>query len=513
MTASGKTLVFLKLIQRTLERGKTALVLVPEISLTPQMIRRLKQTFGGRVAVQHSALNHTERLLQWQMIQAGGADIVVGTRSAVFAPLKNIGLIVLDEEQEHTYRSESAPRFDAREVAKRRAVDHGALVLFASATPSVESYQAALEGRYTLYKLTRRYAGQPLPAVEMVDMRAELAAGNSGSISAALAGRIRQTLARGEQAILLLNRRGYKTVGMCSGCGQVIKCSSCSVPMVYHKSENKLLCHYCGKAISPVPTVCPECGGKVRYTGFGTQRVEEELAELFPDARVLRMDQDSTSQKNAHENMLAAFARGEYDIMLGTQMVAKGLDFEKVTLVGVLGIDSLLFSQGFRAVENVFSLVTQVIGRSGRAGAAGRALIQTMDPENSTLNLAAAQNYEAFFDQEIMFRKICLYPPFCSVCIAAFSGADENRTMQAAARFARLLGTEASAHPGMPLRILGPAPMNIVMVKDRYRYKLTIKCRNDRAFRQVLGKVLAAYSDEGLPSKASVTLDFNSDGD
>lgn len=513
VTASGKTLVFLKLIQRTLELGKTALVLVPEISLTPQMIRRLKQTFGGRVAVQHSALNHTERLLQWQMIQAGGADIVVGTRSAVFAPLKNIGLIVLDEEQEHTYRSESAPRFDAREVAKRRAVDHGALVLFASATPSVESYQAALEGRYTLYKLTRRYAGQPLPAVEMVDMRAELAAGNSGSISTALAGRIRQTLTRGEQAILLLNRRGYKTVGMCSGCGQVIKCSSCSVPMVYHKSENKLLCHYCGKAISPVPTLCPECGGKVRYTGFGTQRVEEELAELFPDARVLRMDQDSTSQKNAHENMLAAFARGEYDIMLGTQMVAKGLDFEKVTLVGVLGIDSLLFSQGFRAVENVFSLVTQVIGRSGRAGAAGRALIQTMDPENSTLNLAAAQNYEAFFDQEIMFRKICLYPPFCSVCIAAFSGADENRTMQAAARFARLLGTEASAHPGMPLRILGPAPMNIVMVKDRYRYKLTIKCRNDRAFRQVLGRVLAAYSDEGLPSKASVTLDFNSDGD
>ncbi len=513
VTASGKTLVFLKLIEQALAKGRTALVLVPEISLTPQMIRRLKRTFGARVAVQHSALNHTERLLQWQMIQQGGADIVVGTRSAVFAPLKNIGVIILDEEQEHTYRSESAPRFDAREVAKRRAVDHNALVLFASATPSVESYQAAMEGRYTLYKLTQRYTSQPLPQVDMVDMRAELAAGNPGSISAALAGHIRENLAKGEQTILLLNRRGYRTVGMCSDCGQVLKCDSCSVPMVYHKSENKLLCHYCGKTIMPVPTVCPECGGKLRYTGFGTQRVEEELAQLFPQARVLRMDQDSTSQKNAHEKMLSQFARGEYDIMLGTQMVAKGLDFEKVTLVGVLGIDSLLFSQGFRAFENVFSLVTQVIGRCGRAGKTGRALIQTMDPDNPTLNLAAAQDYEAFFDQEIVFRKICLYPPFCSVCIAAFSGEDEAKTMRAAVRFAQLLGEEAQKAKGMPLRILGPAPMNIVMVKKRYRYKLTIKCRNDRAFRQVMGQVLARYSQEGLPGKAAVTLDFNSDGD
>ncbi len=513
VTASGKTLVFLKLIERALQQGKTALVLVPEISLTPQMIRRLKQTFGSRVAVQHSALSHTERLLQWQMIQQGGADIVVGTRSAVFAPLRNIGIIILDEEQEHTYRSESAPRFDAREVAKRRVVNHNALVLFASATPSVESYQAACEGRYTLYKLTQRYTSQPLPSVEMVDMRAELASGNAGSISVALAGHIRQNLKEGNQTILLLNRRGYKTVGMCSDCGQVLKCDSCSVPMVYHKSENKLLCHYCGKTISPIPQVCPECGGKLRYTGFGTQRVEEELAQLFPTARVLRMDQDSTNQKNAHERMLAEFARGDYDIMLGTQMVAKGLDFEKVTLVGVLGIDSLLFSQGFRAFENVFSLVTQVIGRGGRAGKAGHALIQTMDPQNPTLNLAAAQDYEAFFAQEIMFRKICLYPPFCSVCIAAFSGEDEAKTMQAAVRFAQILGEQAKKVPGMPLRILGPAPMNVVMVKKRYRYKLTIKCRNDRAFRKVLGQVLAQYSDEGLPSKSTVTLDFNSDGD
>ena len=513
VTASGKTLVFLKLIERALQIGKTALILVPEISLTPQMIRRLKQTFGTRVAVQHSALNHTERLLQWQMIQQGGADIVVGTRSAIFAPLKNIGVIILDEEQEHTYRSESAPRFDAREVAKRRAVDHKAMVLFASATPSVESYQAAQEGRYTLYKLTQRYAKQPLPSVEIVDMRTELAAGNPGNISAPLAQRIRENLAQKKQTILLLNRRGYKTVGMCSDCGKALKCDSCSVPMVYHKSQNKLLCHYCGKSISPVPTICPDCGGRIRYTGFGTQRVEEELTQLFPNARVLRMDQDSTGQKNAHETMLSEFAQGKYDIMLGTQMVAKGLDFEKVTLVGVLGIDSLLLSQGFRAVENVFSLVTQVIGRGGRSGEPGHAIIQTIDPENSTLHLAASQNYEDFFNQEIIFRKICLYPPFCSVCIAAFSGENETKTLNAATRFAQLLAMQAQKVQGMPLRILGPAPMNVVMVKNRYRYKLTIKCRNDKTFRQVLGQVLALYSEEGLPAKAAVTLDFNSDGD
>ena len=513
VTASGKTLVFLKLIQRCLELGRTALVLVPEISLTPQMIRRLKASFGERVAVQHSALNHTERLLQWRMIQTGGADIVVGTRSAVFAPLSNIGLIVVDEEQEHTYQSENAPRFDARQVAKRRAADHNALVLFASATPSVESYQAALDGRYTLYKLTKRYASQPLPTVELVDMRAELAAGNPASISAPLAEHIRQTLAAKRQTILLLNRRGYRTVGMCTECGKAVKCGSCSVPMVYHKAEQKLLCHYCGHTISPVPTKCPECGGKLRYTGFGTQRVEEELAELFPDARVLRMDQDSTGQKNAHDRMLARFAAGDYDIMLGTQMVAKGLDFEKVTLVGVLGVDSLLFSQGFRAYENVFSLVTQVIGRGGRASEPGHAVIQTVDPGNPVLNLAASQNYEAFFAQEIAFRKMCLYPPFCAVCIAAFSGEKDGETLAAAARFGALLTQRARQQPNMPLRLLGPAPMNVVLIKDRYRYKLTIKCRNDKAFRALLADVMQDYSAEGLPAKAAVTLDFNSDGD
>ena len=292
VTGSGKTLVFLQLIRRTLELGRQALILVPEISLTPQMIRRLKDTFGARVAVQHSALSNTERLVQWQMIQQGGADIVVGTRSAIFAPLQNLGLIILDEEQEHTYRSESAPRYAAHDVAKARAAQHRALLLFASATPSIETFQAARMGRYQLVRLAHRYEGRPLPTVELVDMRQELAKGNPGEISLPLAKAIGENLEAGRQTILLLNRRGYRTVAQCADCGKVLKCTSCSVPMVYHKAQNRLLCHYCGRTIAPPPTACPECGGPLRYTGFGTQKLEEELAGLFPAARLLRMDQD-----------------------------------------------------------------------------------------------------------------------------------------------------------------------------------------------------------------------------
>ncbi|MCI2047111.1 MAG: primosomal protein N' [Faecalibacterium sp.] len=513
VTSSGKTLVFLKLIARCLALGKKALVLVPEIGLTPQMIYRLKAAFGKRVAVQHSALNHTERFLQWQMIQDGGADIVVGTRSAVFAPLENLGLIVIDEEQEHTYRSESAPRFSAHEVAHMRAAASGALLLLASATPSTETYQMAQSGRYQLVKLANRYGGNPLPSVEMVDMRAELAAGNPGDISRRMADAIRENLAAKKQTILLLNRRGYQTVALCEDCGQVLKCEKCSVPMVYHKAAGELLCHYCGSTIRPVPKICPKCGGRLLYTGFGTQKAEEELTALFPTARVLRMDQDSTAAKDAHERLLARFARHEYDILLGTQMVAKGLDFEDVTLVGVLGIDSLLFAQGFRACENVFSLITQVVGRGGRAESPGHAVIQTVDPNNPVLALAAAQDYDAFFAQEIQFRKLGLYPPFCHICMAGFSGPDEAAVAAAALRFSQLLAARAAEKPDVPLRVLGPAPCSIAKINDRYRYKLTVKCRGDRTFRDLMRSVLAAYEAEKLPAKAGVILDLHSDGD
>ena len=481
VTGSGKTLVFLKLIERCLQLGRKALVLVPEISLTPQMILRLKSQFGRRVAVQHSALNHTERLLQWQMIQDGGADIVVGTRSAIFSPLENIGLVIIDEEQEHTYRSESAPRYSAHEVARQRAAENGALLLLAS--------------------------------VQIVDMREELASGNPREISLALEDAIRRNLEAHKQTILLLNRRGYQTVAQCEDCREVLKCPKCSVPMVYHKASHKLLCHYCGSQLDPPPKNCPACGGKLQYRGFGTQKAEEELAKLFPEARILRMDQDSTAAKDAHEKLLARFADHEYDIMVGTQMVAKGLDFEDVTLVGVLGIDSLLFAQGFRAYETVFSLITQVVGRSGRAKDPGFAIIQTTDPDNPVLNLAAAQDYDAFFEQEIAYRRLGLYPPFCGLCVIGFAGGKEIEVARAAARFSALLGQQAARQPDLPLRVLGPTPGNIEKINDTYRYKLTVKCRNDRRFRDLVRETLGLYEQEKLPSKASVVVDLHSDGD
>ena len=513
VTGSGKTLVFLKLIEHCLQMGRRALVLVPEISLTPQMILRLKSQFGKRVAVQHSALNHTERLLQWQMIQDGGADIVVGTRSAIFSPLENIGLVIIDEEQEHTYRSESAPRYSAHEVARQRAAENGALLLLASATPSTESYYAAQHGRTQLVRLTKRYGGNPLPKVQIVDMRAELASGNPREISLAMEDAIRRNLEAGKQTILLLNRRGYQTVAQCEDCREVLKCQKCSVPMVYHKSAHKLLCHYCGSQLDPPPARCPACGGKLQYRGFGTQKAEEELAKLFPEARILRMDQDTTAAKDAHEKLLAKFARHEYDIMVGTQMVAKGLDFEDVTLVGVLGIDSLLFAQGFRAYETVFSLVTQVVGRSGRAKDPGFAIIQTTDPDNPVLNLAAAQDYDAFFEQEIAYRKLGLYPPFCGLCVVGFAGPKESEVARASARFAALLGRQAAKQPDLPLRVLGPTPGSIEKINDSYRYKLTVKCRNDRRFRDLIRETLTLYEQEKLPGKATVVVDLHSDGD
>ena len=513
VTGSGKTLVFLKLIEHCLQMGRRALVLVPEISLTPQMILRLKSQFGKRVAVQHSALNHTERLLQWQMIQDGGADIVVGTRSAIFSPLENIGLVIIDEEQEHTYRSESAPRYSAHEVARQRAAENGALLLLASATPSTESYYAAQHGRTQLVRLTKRYGGNPLPKVQIVDMRAELASGNPREISLAMEDAIRHNLEAGKQTILLLNRRGYQTVAQCEDCREVLKCPKCSVPMVYHKSAHKLLCHYCGSQLDPPPARCPACGGKLQYRGFGTQKAEEELAKLFPEARILRMDQDTTAAKDAHEKLLAKFAWHEYDIMVGTQMVAKGLDFEDVTLVGVLGIDSLLFAQGFRAYETVFSLVTQVVGRSGRAKDPGFAIIQTTDPDNPVLNLAAVQDYDAFFEQEIAYRKLGLYPPFCGLCVVGFAGPKESEVARASARFAALLGRQAAKQPDLPLRVLGPTPGSIEKINDSYRYKLTVKCRNDRRFRNLIRETLTLYEQEKLPGKATVVVDLHSDGD
>ncbi len=513
VTASGKTVVFIRLIQETLRLGRQALVLVPEIGLTPQMVKQLRAAFGNDVAIQHSALSHTERLLQWNEIQKGKANIVVGTRSAVFAPLSNIGLIIIDEEHERTYHSESSPRYHAHEIAKLRAASHNALLLLASATPSVESYYAAKNGRYELYELTERFSNRPLPSVELVNMRQELMEGNPTELSNRMRVEIAENLKRGEQTILLLNRRGYQTVAMCTECKEVVKCGSCSVPMVYHKAQEKLLCHYCGKVVSPPPQVCPVCGGALRYTGFGTQKIEEELEKAFPQAKILRMDQDTTAKKDAHEMLFRKFSQDNYDILLGTQMVAKGLDFPKVSLVGVLGIDQMLFAQGYRANETVFSLVTQVVGRSGRAQLPGRALIQTIDPDNHVLQLASRQDYPAFYEQEIRFRKLNLYPPFCGVCMVLFTGGKEQSVVQAAVRFSELIALAAQKQTAIPLRVLGPAPLQVAMVNHHYRYKLTIKCKPVRQFRDLMRNVLEMYAKEGLPQKATVALDMHSDAD
>ena len=513
VTGSGKTEVYMELIAKMQKAGRQAIVLIPEIALTYQTVLRFYNRFGDRVSILNSRMSPGERYDQFLRAKNGEIDVMIGPRSALFTPFANLGLIIIDEEQEHTYRSESAPRYSAHEVARQRAAENGALLLLASATPSTESFHAAQNGRTQLVRLTKRYGGNPLPSVQIVDMRAELAAGNPREISLALEDAIRRNLEAEKQTILLLNRRGYQTIAQCEDCREVLKCPKCSVPMVYHKSAHKVLCHYCGSQQEPPPTLCPACGGKLQYRGFGTQKAEEELAKLFPDARVLRMDQDSTAAKDAHEKLLAKFAAHEYDIMVGTQMVAKGLDFEDVTLVGVLGIDSLLFAQGFRAYENVFSLITQVVGRSGRAKEPGFAIIQTTDPDNPVLTLAAAQDYDAFYEQEIAYRKLGLYPPFCGLCIIGFAGAKENEVARAAARFSALLGQQAAKQPDLPLRILGPTPGSIEKINDTYRYKLTVKCRNDRRFRDLVRSTLALYEKEKLPSKASVVVDLHSDGD
>ncbi len=510
VTSSGKTIVFLRLVQETIKSGRQALILVPEISLTAQMIYTLKSYFGNSVAVQHSALSNTERLIQYNQIQNGKANVVVGTRSAIFAPLQNIGIIIIDEEQEHTYYSESSPRYSAHNIAKKRALTHKAMLLLASATPSVNSYYNAMQKKYSLVTISKRFNEMPLPGVKFVDMRSELAMGNAGALSGELVTELENIITDKKQAILLLNRRGYKTIGMCTSCSTALKCSSCSVPMVYHKQANKLLCHYCSRFISPVPSVCPDCGGKLNYTGFGTQRVQEELEEKLPGVRVLRMDADSTQRKNSHEKMLAKFRKGDYDVMLGTHMVAKGLDFEKVTLVGVLGIDQMLFAQGYKAFETAFSLITQVVGRSGRANAAGRAIIQTVDVEHPILKLAAKQDYISFYKQEIKFRKLNLYPPYCTICTVGFTGEDQHSVFNSAVVFGDIIKKETIKNKNLPIRVLGPAPMNVVFINNKYRYKLTVKCRNNDQFRKMLHSCILKYNNSEIQKKAGIFIDMNS---
>lgn len=513
VTGSGKTEVFLKLIAHVVAQGQSAVVLVPEISLTAQAVASFHKRFGSRVAVLHSGLSLGERCDEWRRIHTGGADIVVGTRSAVFAPVKNLGLIVIDEEQEHTYKSDKSPRYHARDVALARAAYNKATLLMASATPSIESYYAAQSGKYRLVTLESRFNNTLLPDVEIIDMRDAANASAYPALSAVLLEELHDNLSRGEQSILLLNRRGHSTLVRCSECGSVAECPNCSVALTYHHANDSLICHYCGYARPAKETAaeCASCGSKlVRYAGIGTQKLEEELTVLFPDARILRVDMDTTMSKFSHEKLFGAFASGEYDIMLGTQMVAKGLNFPNVTLVGVLQPDQSLFAGDYRSFERTFSLLTQVVGRGGRGEKRGRACIQTYVPDNPVIMLSAQQSYPAFYAQEISQRKMHLYPPFCTLCGVGFSAETLPAVRAAAERFAEKFKEKAkSDYPDLPVRLLGPSPAEIPRAANKYRYQMIIKCRNDRRTRELLRGLLGWFVSE--IKKVGIFIDMHYD--
>lgn len=510
VTGSGKTQVFLRLIQDVVADGRGVIVMVPEISLTPQTVALFHQQYGSAVAVFHSGLSLGERLDEWKRVRNGQASIVVGTRSSVFAPLQKLGLIVMDEEQEATYKSESAPRYHAREVAKFRCAYHKALLLLCSATPSVESAYLAQRGRYAMYSLPSRYGPAQLPQVTVVDMNQDLLEGNTTVFSHTLQDALTETLEKGEQAILLLNRRGYHTFATCKSCGEVVSCPNCSISLTYHAANHRLMCHYCGYSI-PASRRCPSCGqDSVRFSGAGTQRAEEQLAQLFPQARVLRLDTDTTMARFSYEKKLDAFERGEYDMIVGTQMVAKGLDFANVTLVGVLSADQSLYGDDFRSSERSFDLLTQVVGRSGRGAAVGRAIIQTFTPENPVIRLAAAQDYGTFYRGEIQFRQAMLYPPFADFILVGFVGQNEEQVCRASLFFMDLLRRLAETeYAGLPLRVLDPSPAIITKVSNKYRYKLLVKCRNDRRLREMFSRLLIEFSAERRFAQVTAFLDTN----
>ena len=504
VTGSGKTLVYIKLIESALSLGKTAIVLVPEIALTPQTVSIFSAHFGDSVAVLHSALGTGERFDEWKRVREGTVRVVVGTRSAVFAPLKNLGLIVIDEEQEHTYKSESSPRYHAREIAKYRVTRSSGLLLLASATPSIESMYAAKTGKYKLFSLRNRYNERDLPPVLIVDMKKELKAGNSGTISSTLQQELEKNLDSNEQSILFINRRGASTLVACGECGFTYKCRHCSVSMTYHNSNRRLLCHYCGFSM-PTPDNCPECSGKLNFIGAGTQKIELELLDIFPDVRIIRMDADTTTRKNSHDKLLSGFRRHEADILLGTQMVTKGLDFENVTLVGVLSADSSLYMSDYRAGEKTFSLITQVVGRSGRGEKPGRAVIQTFTPEHKVISLASKQDYEGFYESEILLRRALGSPPVRDLIALTATGTDENKVITSCKKIENALKNYFRGDS--KIRLLGPAPANVSKVSNKYRYRLLVNCENSKKVRDTIAHVIREFARDKMSRGVTVFAD------
>ena len=505
VTGSGKTQVFIKLIEKVVNSGKGVIVMVPEIALTPQTINVFYSYFGDTVAVFHSALSAGERIDEWKRVKNGEAKIAIGTRSAVFAPFQNLGLIVMDEEHEHTYKSEMTPRYHARDIAKFRCVKNDAFLLLSSATPSIESYKNAIDGKYTFVKLTERFGKAVLPEVKTVDI-----SDSKSIISNELYSEIEAVLEDKKQAILLMNRRGFNTFATCESCKTVVTCPNCSISLTYHNANNRLMCHYCGYSMNFTDT-CPTCNNKtIKYAGFGTQRIEDDIENIFPNARVLRMDADTTLAKYSYEDKLKAFSNGEYDILLGTQMVAKGLNFPKVTLVGVISIDQQLYNDDFRSSEKAFDLLTQVVGRSGRGDYKGKAVIQTALPDNDIITLASLQDYEGFFEMENIIRKAMVYPPYCDICSLMFMSENYMKCNTSASRFLeQIKSAVGDEYSDVKLNVLGPLQPKVAKINNKYRNVITIKCKNNKRFRSMISSLLTAFMKDKLNSGVTVTADIN----
>ena len=510
VTGSGKTAVYLKLIQSCLDAGRSAVLMVPEIALTPQLLSLLAAYFGDQVAVLHSSLPAGERYDQWKRIRSGEAKVVVGTRSAVFAPCVKPGLFILDEEQEHSYKSENTPRYAAKEVAFWRGIKENAMVLLGSATPSIETMYHAKAGDYRLYTLHNRYNGKALPGVEIVDMREELREGNDLSVSIPLLDAIRSTKDAGKQSLLFLNRRGNSRALVCVDCRKAPECPRCSARLTYHSANERLMCHYCGYS-QKVPVCCPECGGTLKPVGTGTQKVQQELQEMIPDITVDRMDTDTVSAVNTHEKILAHFQQEKVPVLVGTQMVAKGLNLSDVTLVGVLDADLSLYTDSYRGAETTFNMLTQVVGRAGRGDTPGRAMIQTMVPEHKVIRLAAEQDYEGFYDLEIGMRRIQNVPPFSDVTTVTFTGQDEAALMRGAAKFRDSLRAclQDPAYAKYDAAVLGPAPCAVPKINYNFRYRLTLRCPMDRPLRLLLAHLLRQFAQDKANRGISAYADIN----
>ena len=510
ITGSGKTSIYIKLIQACLDDGKSAMLLVPEIALTPQLLSIMAAYFGDTVAVLHSSLSAGERYDQWKRVRDANAKVVVGTRSAVFAPLQNPGIIILDEEQEHSYKSENSPRYDAREVALWRGSKERALVVFGSATPAVETMYRAKTGIYRLYTLRERFGGRKLPQVSIVDMHEELKDGNDLSFSRELRDAIVDAHQMDKQTIILLNRRGNSRALVCVDCRETPECPRCAVRLTYHSANNRLMCHYCGFS-QPVMHRCSRCGGPLKAIGTGTQKVQQELRELFPELKSDRMDADTVSATNTHEAILARFQKERTPVLIGTQMVAKGLNLPDVTLVGVMDAELSLYNSSYRAAETTFNMLTQVVGRAGRGDMPGRAIIQTLTPEHQVIRLAAQQDYDGFYDLEIRLRQVQNDPPFGDLATVTFTGEEETAVLRGAAKFrdSLIACLKETAYEKETCTVLGPAPCAVPKINYHFRYRLTLRCRMSRNLRTLLAYLLRQFSQDKLNRGVSAFADVN----